>query len=306
MLRSARSAAVAAGLALAVMAPGAGAATGTVNDPAGDVQCPAGMTVNCGSDLLSTTWTTHLDGSVTISVSRVMAPCNFGHGSLLADAAIDLGGGLIHHWGGIVGGELWLLDFPVFLHATDTIVGGVDTSTLVVPASLAHGGFDYSITNECDPRGLGGDSPSDLLPNSPFLGQVTIQVRIPTQALVTSAVAKALATAKPTSAATLIKKGFPVTFTAPAAGTLTVSLGRTKLIRVHGGIGRVQTNVLAKLTVKVTASGVLKRTVQLTRAGKALLRKARKTNTLKLTVSFKTGALSATKSKTVRIKPIRH
>jgi hypothetical protein len=290
-----------------VPSPGPTVATGTVRDPAGDVQCQPGMTVNCGSDLRSTTWTAHRDGSVMISVSRVTAPCDFVVGrvvrGLLADAAIIFGGGgFISHWGGDIGGELWLDSDGSFLRATDTIVGGVDTSTLVLPASRAGGGFDYSITNQCDPTGrLNGSFPSDLLPNA----QVTIHVRIPTQALVTRAVAKALATAKPTSAATLIKKGFPVTITAPAAGTLTVSLARTKLIRVHG-VARAQTRVLAKLTAKVTAAGVVKRTVKLTRAGKALLREARKTTTLKLTVSFTTGALSATKSKTVRIKPVRN
>ena len=288
--------------------PGPTVATGTVRDRAGDVQCQTGVTVNCGGDLRSTTWTAHRDGSVTISVSRVVARCDVLVGrvvrGLLADAAIIFGGGgFIRHWGGDVGGELWVVSDGSFLRATDTIVGGVDTSTLVLPASRAGGGFDYSITNQCDPTGrLDGSFSSDLLPNA----QVTIHVRIPTQALVTRAVAQALATAKPTSAATLIKRGFPVSFTAPAAGTLTVSLGRTRTIRVHGAIARAQTRVLAKLTVKVTASGVVKRTVKLTRAGQALLRKARRTNVLKLTVSFRTGSLSATKSKTVRIKPARH
>jgi hypothetical protein len=126
-----------------------------------------------------------------------------------------------------------------------------------------------------------------------------------TQAMVTTAVAKALAAAKPAKAATLVKKGFPVSITAPAAGVFTVTLGRTKLIRVHD-IARTQTKVLAKLTINVAAPGLVKRTVKLTRAGKALLRKSRKVNKLKLTVSFKAAALSAFKSKTIRIKPARH
>ncbi len=246
--------------------PGPVIASGAANDPAGDNHCP--NTPNCGPDFRRTSWAAHPDGSVTFTISRVAAACQPGQVGY-APAIVLMGaasGGervfaTIRRLGGdgvgfdLGGGELWTLgdgvanpaSFATY-RATDAIAGGVDTTTLTLPASLVGGGaFDYYVSNECSPARFSSQFVTDTLPNAISLaGDRFVRVRYPTQALVTSAVAQALASAKPANAATLIRKGFPVTFTTPGAGTLTVTLSRTRTIRVHGG-ARAQARVLAKL-----------------------------------------------------------
>ena len=58
--------------------------------------------------------------------------------------------------------------------------------------------------------------------------------------------------------------------------------------------------------MNVTKAGKVTKTVKLTSAGKTLLKNAKSKITATLTVAFKSGALSVSKSRTTKIAPRKH
>ena len=199
------------------------------------------------------------------------------------------------------------------LSPTAVVSGATTTFDVPIPPGVASalGSFRWLGSNTCI-----GESPSeasDIVPNTGLFDHATGGgggTTVVTKAVITTAVTAALAKAKATSATTLLAKGgFPVTLTAAAAGRLTARLSaRIKLIRSGHVDARVAFKVttIAKLTVTVTKAGKVTKTVKLTSAGKTLLRNAKKKVTATLTVAFKSGALSVSKSRTTKIAPRRH
>jgi hypothetical protein len=189
-----------------------------------------------------------------------------------------------------------------------TTAAGTTTFDVPIPTATAAsiGAFKWLASNSCI-----GEMPaegSDIAPNSGLYDHPAATPPV-TKAVITTAVKAALAGSKATSATTLLAKGgFPVKLTAPGAGTMKVTLARIKLIRLGGIDARVkrQVTTMATLTVSVTKAGKVAKTVKLTRAGKALLKSATSKVTATLTVTFTSGAVSVSKSKSTKIAPRKH
>jgi hypothetical protein len=238
----------------------------------------------------------HLGSRATISEiydDTVAAPAPFGphHKALISHAA--------------TGFTIRMLPGNVSTPLTSTSTGTTTVHfDVAIPPAIAGqlGHFRWLASNSCI-----GEAPSEASDLAPNTGLYDLGGAVVTKTVAAAAVASTLAGVKATKAATLLKKGgLPIAFNAPGAGSLKVVVGRFKLIRAAGFVRLAQATTLAKLSVTVTKAGTVKKTVKLTKAGRALIKGARKTNTLKVTVTFKAGAVSVVKSKKFKVAPRKH
>jgi len=313
-------------LVAAVFAVGAVPASATTHtDPTGD-NCKAYLGIGnfCGFDIATAADSTDANGTVHLAVTYPAHDCLKNGVSLVinvpsfeiydsaATGPVSFGPhliGLIQQ--GLHGYELRQLPSNVTTPLASVITGTAPTTVdVAVPpaAAGALGTFKWLASNSC--IGEAPNEASDIAPNTGLYdhaGSAGGGGGGVTKVAITAAVAKTLAGVKPTKAATLLKKGgLPITFAAPGTGSLKVTVARIKFIRAAGFVRLAQTTTLAKLSVTVTKVGTVKKTVKLTKAGRALIKGARKTNTLKVTVTFKSGAVSVAKSKKLKVTPRPH
>jgi hypothetical protein len=304
----------------AVLVGSASAAAATHADPAGDNCKLFGPNQWCGFDISSASDVTDANGTVHLQLAYPAKTCDGNGVSLPSGPSFELYDTTVtaparigtHQIAQINGDVLAQFQYNPFtrttttLTSTTTVVGATTTFDVAIPPAIAGalGAFRWLGSNTCI-----GELPqeaSDIAPDTGLYehaagggtgGGVTL-------ATITSAVKGTLAAAKAKSAATLLKKGgFPITFKAPGGGTFKATL----TARASGsGANAVKTVTIATLKLTLSKAGKVTRTVKLTSAGRKLLKNAKKTISAKLTISFKAGALTSTKSRISKISPNVH
>lgn len=270
----------------------------------------------CGSDISSASDTTDSNGAVRFQVSYAAMTChspNFAiafepihPGIEIYDTAVSTPTGVAPHLLVELMPTIPIGHYLMRRHNKDgsttdstlpasaSAAGATTTVSVTIPAAVADslGTFRWMTGNSCLPDRQAYLS-TDLAPDTGLYqhaGRLTLT-------MVKAAVATTLGAAKPKQAAALLTNGgFRVTCNAPAGGTLTAKLTTKRGKR---------TVTIASLKVTVGKEGKVRRTVALTKAGRKLLRRIRKPLSAKLTITFKSGSLSATKSRNVTLAPRR-
>jgi hypothetical protein len=302
----------------AVLVGSASAAAATHADPAGDNCKLFGPNQWCGFDISSASDVSDANGTVHLQLTYPAKTCD-GNGisqesrpsfeiyDTTATVPVPVGPHLVALLHGTFSGGYEMQGLSTTpptttpLTATTTVSGATTTFDVAIPSATAGtlGAFRWLGSNTC--IGELPQNASDIAPNAGLYDHAGGGV---TLAAITSAVKGTLAAAKAKSATTLLKKGgFPITFKAPGGGTFkaTLTTGAS-----GSGANAVKTVTIATLKLTLSKAGEVTRTVKLTSAGRKLLKNAKKTLSAKLTISFKAGALTSTKSRISKISPNVH
>ena len=294
----------AAALLLSLAFAAGPARAATYSDPAGD-NCKMYFVQFCGADISAASDSVASDGSVHLTVSSNAANC-VGNGldspgdprfGIYASSAVLAD---FNELGEINGsGSTWAFrgrtptTTPVTV--TTQVAGSTTTWDVTLPASVVATlgtSFKWLAGNGCI-----GELPvdaSDVIPDAGLFTVGGAATPITGVAATTTANRAARSLVAPRIAKLLATGGVNMTVNAPAAGTVAAKLTAKKGTR---------TVVVGKASATLTRSGKKTIKVALTRAGRALLKGRNTALTAKLTVTYKSGTVTGTATRTLTFRP---